>query len=94
MADKPDLCPEKLEALFNKHDFNKDETIEYKEIKPILRELGYTDEAIDDCNLDLVSCFYCYSKKSLLWYSIKNTVCATYLTRIFIWSENHSTAFG
>ena len=59
MADKPDLCSEKLEVLFNKHDFNKDETIEYKEIKPILKELGYTDEAIDDCNLDLVSYLYC-----------------------------------
>ena len=77
MADKPDLCPEKLEALFNKHDFNKDETIEYKEIKPILKELGYTDEAIDDCNLDLVSYFYCYSKitvRSLWSYTIKNTM--------------------
>ena len=55
MADKPDLCPEKLEALFNKHDFNGDKTIEYKEIRPILKELGFTDDAIDDCDLDLVS---------------------------------------
>ncbi len=55
MAAKAKLCSEKIEALFEKHDFNKDGTIDYKEIRPILCELGVADEDIDTYTLDLVS---------------------------------------
>ena len=55
MAEKLELCGDKLADMFDRHDYNKDGTIEYKEIKPILKELGFTDAAIEDCSLDLVS---------------------------------------
>ena len=59
MSGKAKLCTEKLSELFEKHDFNKDGTIDYKEIKPILKELGFNEAAIEDCCLDLVSSHYC-----------------------------------
>ncbi len=52
---KKKLSKEKLEQLFKDHDFNKDGTIDYKEVKPILKKLGYTEAAIETCSLDLVS---------------------------------------
>ena len=55
MAMKVKLCTEKLESLFNKHDFNKDGTIDYKELKPILVELGVAEEDIDKYCIDLAS---------------------------------------
>ena len=59
MSGKGKLCQEKLSALFDKHDFNGDGTIDYKEIKPILKELGFNEAAIEECCLDLVSRIYC-----------------------------------
>ena len=44
----------KLEDLFHRHDYNKSGTIDYKEIKPMLKELGYSEAAIEECSLDMV----------------------------------------
>ena len=44
----------KLEDLFHRHDYNKSGTIDYKEIKPMLKELGYSEAAIEGCSLDMV----------------------------------------
>ena len=49
------LSKEKLEKLFDEHDFNKDSTIDYKEVKPILKKLGFTEANIEQYSLDLVS---------------------------------------
>ena len=54
---KKKLSKEKLEQLFKDHDFNKDGTIDYKEVKPILKKIGFTEAAIEMCSLDLV-CIY------------------------------------
>ena len=51
------LSKEKLEKLFDEHDFNKDSTIDYKEVKPILKKLGFTEANIEQYSLDLV-CIY------------------------------------
>ena len=49
----------KLERLFHRHDYNKSGTIDYKEIKPMLKELGYNEAAIEGCSLDMVvSCYF------------------------------------
>ena len=44
----------KLEDLFHRYDYNKSGTIDYKEIKPMLKELGYSEAAIEGCSLDMV----------------------------------------
>ena len=52
---KKKLDKAKLEKLFDKYDNNKDGTIDYKEIKPMLKELGFSEAAIEACSLDMVS---------------------------------------
>ncbi len=52
---KKKLDRAKVDALFDKHDYNKDGTIDYIEIKPMLKELGYSEAAIEGCNLNVVS---------------------------------------
>ena len=51
---KKQLDNGKLEKLFYKFDYNKSGTIDYKEIKPMLKELGYSEAAIEACSLDMV----------------------------------------
>lgn len=48
---KIDLC--KVEELFDQHDFNKDGTIEYKEVKPLLVKMGCSEKAVEQLSLDL-----------------------------------------
>ena len=48
------LSKEKLEKLFDEHDTNNDSTIDYKEVKPILKKLGFTEANIEQYSLDLV----------------------------------------